>query len=286
MPVFAAISAALERGVRVSIVADVFSRSRMTRESGRSWSEHRKIVKQTNRVLKQLRQEGAHVSLFGHLGLNPFKGRCHVKITVIDDLVFSFGGINFTSGSFRSADYMLSTEHVQLADMLCALAEKIATDRPPLADMEIELDTKNMVLFDGGVPGKSVIYERCVELARRATHIYYVSQMVPSGSLAQVLKGVPYDAYFNRPSQSGFFLKLSLYVDGFINKVTNLYKRDRFIHAKCILFELDDGTKAIVSGSNNFSWRGIVYGTQEIALYSTDPALWQQLYEFLRTTLA
>jgi hypothetical protein len=45
------------------------------------------------------------------------------------------------------------------------------------------------------------------------------------------------------------------------------------------LFELKDGSKAVLSGSHNFSWRGVAFGTKEIALYSTDPNVWRRLQD-------
>jgi len=57
------------------------------------------------------------------------------------------------------------------------------------------------------------------------------------------------------------------------------------LHAKFMLFELKDGTKTLVSGSHNFSERGVRYGTQEIAIRSTDEKLWEQLYDFLKTSV-
>ena len=64
------------------------------------------------------------------------------------------------------------------------------------------------------------------------------------------------------------------------------YWQPRYLHAKFILFEMPDGSKALLSGSNNFSWRGVAYGTKEIALYSTDAMLWQQLHAFLQQHIA
>jgi hypothetical protein len=69
-------------------------------------------------------------------------------------------------------------------------------------------------------------------------------------------------------------------------RLHNSYTRPTYLHAKFILFELRDGTKALVAGSNNFNWDGVSYGTQEIALYSTDEALWQTFYDYLSTKVA
>jgi hypothetical protein len=46
-----------------------------------------------------------------------------------------------------------------------------------------------------------------------------------------------------------------------------------------MLFELNDGSKVVLSGSHNFSWRGVAFGTKEIALQSSDPALWRRLHD-------
>jgi hypothetical protein len=53
-----------------------------------------------------------------------------------------------------------------------------------------------------------------------------------------------------------------------------------------MLFELGSGKKVALSGSHNFSYRGVQFGTQEIALESRDEVLWEQLHNFVQKKIA
>ncbi|HXH27362.1 MAG TPA: phospholipase D-like domain-containing protein [Candidatus Acidoferrum sp.] len=278
-PILDALEAALARGVRVYILGDVYFR--VFREGNKRWQQ-RLTVAETERRLGLLRQKGAQVVLYGRLGLNPFKGRSHLKVTIVDDTVYSFGGVNFVGKAFENADYMLRHADRRLADKL----DQLVTNAPHThEDMTWLIDSQTTLLFDGGQPGVSVIYRTVCELAARAKRIYYVSQMVPSGELAQRILDTEYVAYFNRPQQSSKYVALSLVLDNPFGRLKNRYHRRQYLHAKFMLFELKDGTKTLVSGSHNFSERGVRYGTQEIAIRSTDEKLWEQLYDFLKTSV-
>jgi cardiolipin synthase A/B len=280
-PLLQAMAAAAKRGVAVHILTDVFYKAPMERERGQSFAEHRRIITATGELFAELQAEGVRISCVGKLGLNPFAGRSHVKISIVDDTVYSFGGVNASQGAFDNADYMLCITDKTLAVQLQKLVAQIANDKL-LPDQELPLGPGASVLFDGGTRGKSTIYEHACQLAAEAKRIYYVSQMVPSGRLGELIKQTDYKVYFNQPEQGRLFLRLSLLADGLRAGISSSYHRERFIHAKFILFELKDGSRALLSGSHNFSWRGVAYGTKEIALCSADEALWQSLAKFLR----
>jgi cardiolipin synthase len=284
-PIFALLRDALARGVAVTILLDNFTRlSALYGLRPRSTRGQR--IRQTFDTLEDLGRQGAKVYCFGKIGFPPYKGRCHVKITVIDDSSYSFGGINFLDQAFDLTDYMVQTKDKAIADHLDELVKRIGKTQPPLLDEVLEIDAQTTILFDGGRAKQSIIYERACELAARATHIDYVSLMAPSGQLAELLGAADATLYFNRP-------ELMLMVDSWGQafdqtkyRLTNNYKRNEYLHAKFILYTLPGGHKALLSGSHNFSYRGVSYGTQEIALYSTDPKLWNQLHAFLVAHIA
>ncbi len=280
-PILQAIVAASKRGVKVCILHDVYSQTWFS-TSHVSRRERPQLVASTRAMLAQLARAGAEIIEYGTIGRNPFKGRCHIKITVVDDVAYTFGGVNFAAPHFDHTDYMFRIAQKTLADKLEAIVHNTVKTRE---NIEWPIDTANTLLFDGGQPKQSVIYDRACELAASAKHIYYISQMAPSGRLARLLQQTESDCYFNRPSVGSPVLTASLLIDQMRGTVKNLYKHQRYIHAKFILFELKDGSKALVSGSNNFSWRGVAYGTQEIALMSTDDGLWQQLHVFMERYL-
>lgn len=279
--IFAAIDKALDRGVHVHIFVDNFVKLHF--DAPQLSSNIRRLqLKKTFAILEELRSKGATISFFGKLGLNPFKGRCHIKITVIDDECYSFGGINFTDKHFANSDYMLHAKNADLGDCLEQLVERIAAHNKSLPNAELPLNKTSTILFDGGQPEHSIIYDRACELATKASRIYYVSQMVPSGRLAAIAKNTSTVFYFNHPESMNVPDAWGQAFDQQRYRMPNSYARTQYIHAKYMLFDMRDGTKALLSGSNNFSWRGVAYGTQEIALYSTDKNLWRQLFTFTK----
>lgn len=283
-PVFLLLKEALARGVQVTILFDRYTR--LTYLYGLTGKAAAERVKQTYRMLEDLSAEGATVYGFGKLGIVPYKGRCHVKATIVDDRAYSFGGVNFFDEMFDTTDVMLAADDAKTANHLTKLIERIGTTRPPLADEEIKIDKHNTLLFDGGQPDRSLIYERACELTAQAKRVVVASQMVPSGQLARLLAETDATVYFNRPEQMRPIDSLGQAFDQQKYRIKNSYAGNSYIHAKIMLFELSSGKKVALSGSHNFSWRGVQFGTQEIALESRDEALWEQLHNFIQKKIA
>jgi cardiolipin synthase len=284
-PIFAMLHDALKRGVKVTILLDNYTRlSYLYGLEPRSTRGKR--IRQTFATLEDLGRQGAKVHCYGKLGFPPYKGRCHVKITIVDNISYSFGGINFFDQTFDLTDYMLRSKNSKIADCLEQLVKRIGKTRPPLLDGEVQIDKGTSVLFDGGRPKQSLIYERACELSAQATRVLYVSQMTPSGPLVALLNETDTTLYFNRPEQMLMIDSWGQAFDQQKHRTVNSYKGQDFIHAKFILFELPGGRKALLSGSNNFSYRGVAFGTQEIGVYSTDIKLWNALHTFYRTHIA
>ena len=278
------LEAALARGVDVRIVGDYYSkfaanRPRLIRQHNSPKWAHSRAVNY------RLQDMGADITYVGKIGLNPFKGRTHSKVTIIDNTVYTFGGVNFTSESFDNHDYMLTKTDGKLADRLAKLVATIASAKKPLPDLSEKLDEHTTMLFDGGTPGESVIYSRAVELVSAAKKVYYVSQMCPSGRLASAIGKRDNDCYFIRALQADPPANLALIFDRTRYSVKNKYHGKGYIHAKFILCENSDGSKHLLSGSNNFSWRGIAYGTKEIAIHSTDKHLWDSFYTYMQDNI-
>lgn len=271
---------ALKRGVEVRIVGDRYTemQAKLPRfvRSSLPWTWQQ--ISETN---ERLQAKGATVTYVGKLLPNPYKGRCHSKITLIDDLVYTFGGINFIDNAFDNHDYMLELRNAQLADSLYNLVREIE-EHPRLTDITRKLDEHATLLFDGGNPGSSPIYETACEVVANARKVYFVSQMCPSGRLAEKILATENYCYFISASQAEVPANAALLFDKLRYGITNYYKGDQYIHAKFILCEGKDGSKHVVSGSNNFSWRGIAYGTKEIAVHSTDPALYDVFFDYLQ----
>jgi hypothetical protein len=280
-PVFEALLAAAKRGVKVTVLLDIFTAATII-----NGAKHgRQRWQKTNSLLQELHSLGATIYRVGQMGVNPYRGRCHIKITIVDDIVYSFGGINFSDEQLVITDYMLHAQDAPYADCLAELVDRIGHSKGALPNGEEILDAQHTVLFDGGGLKDSVIYDKACELAAQAKRVYYVSQMAPSGELAKLLAETATVYYTNRPDQMRGPAALAQAFDLQRLRIPNSYTRSRFIHAKFILFELGGGRKALVSGSNNFSYRGVAYGTKEVALYSTDKTLWQELYDYMEAEI-
>ncbi len=280
-PIFIMLQDAIKRGVTVTVLLDNFTR--LTYLHGLKLpSSGKERLAQTFRTLEDLSVQGAKVFAFGKLAFPPYKGRCHVKATIIDNISYSFGGVNFFDEQFGTIDYMLVSKNPAVADCLDELVAKITGTHPPLMDGEVKLDRENSVLFDGGRPKHSIIYERACELAAQAKQVYFVSKMVPSGELARLFNEADTVICTNRPEQMSSIEGMGQAFDQQRYRIKNSYTGNQYIHAKTILFDMPGGRKALLSGSHNFSYRGVSFGTQELALYSTNPKLWETLYSFVQ----
>jgi cardiolipin synthase len=274
-PVLHACIDAARRGVAVHVVADVFGQHDMHSLAGVSHKIFKQQCAQTRELLNEIHALGGTVDWVGRIGLNPYAGRYHCKATIIDDYVFSFGGINFCDDALGNIDYMV---HVKNPGLAAKLSHTITS--MPALDIEVAIDAKNSFLYDAGKKGDSIIYDRACQLAAVSKKVTYISQMCPSGKLADVLKTTQSVCYFNQPGKTGLGpSSLAQLWDTWRTKTVNHYEGDAYIHAKCMLFELNDGSKVVLSGSHNFSWRGVAFGTKEIALQSSDPALWRRLHD-------
>jgi cardiolipin synthase len=272
---------AARRGVDVRVVGDIYSK--FVPRLPRPFRDKLPPWKQVAKLNEQLRVAGVHVAYAGKLGTNPFKHRIHSKCTIIDDLVYSFGGINITDDSLDNHDYMIEASSPRLADYLYDLVRAIEADgSAPLQNRKERITEDTTLLFDGGSAGMSVIYDTACELVADAKKAYFVSQMCPSGRLAPLLKATDNECYFVRFSQADFPASLVLARDKARYRIKSRYHGETYIHAKLILTIGKDGRRHVLTGSNNFSWRGVAYGTKEIALHSTNPGLWQELYDFMQ----
>jgi len=272
--IFAELTAAAKRQVRVELVFDVYT------YFYRFIPSERKLLARLDTAIDELRKAGGVVRFEGRIGANPFAGRNHVKASVIDDTVFSYGGINLTNGSFGYRDYMLGVTDTKTADYMDRM---LVEDKTDPKDEVFVIDESSKVLLDGGARNTSGIYDLACELTAQAAKVWYVSKLSPSGRLATLIKQGDSTCYFNRVGQASAPDNAALAIDKAAYNINNHYRGRTYIHAKFMLFEMQDGTKHLISGSNNFNFRGVQFGTREVALHSTDEQLWQELYQFVES---
>jgi cardiolipin synthase len=284
---FTEIKLAAQRGVQVYVAADIFTFGEVngTFLPLRYYSPS---SKDTNTMVKVLKKAGVKFYWLGRTRLTIFNGRTHSKWCVIDDTSFCFGGVNLYDGGIDNVDYMFRVEDGKLADRLVEeqrriyRSERRSGNYPSVAVEQ----TDKKILIDGGIIGQSIIYRRACELAEEAKHIVFVSQYCPTGKLARILKYKRVKLYYNKASNTHGLNKFVISLSQFVSGLQTSYKKKRYLHAKFIIFTMEDGTKRAITGSHNFAYTGVLLGTRELALETADPAIISQLEDFIDKKIA
>lgn len=286
-PLIEALEAAAKRGVKVVIAADIFTYG----EVGGGFLPFRYYShgsRDTNRMVKTLKRAGVQFHWLGRGRITLYHGRTHSKWCVVDDTIFTFGGVNLYEGGVRNNDYMFRLEDATLAERI--IEEQVRVQKAESRSFNYHSVAYEhgefTVLIDGGIIGQSVIYRRAVELSEKATHITFVSQYCPTSKLARIFKKKSVTLYYNRPHQADGLNRIVIRVGQLLSGLKSSYTKPRYLHAKCIIFTFEDGTKAAITGSHNFAYTGVLLGTREIALETYDPAIISQLENFIRKEVA
>jgi len=171
---------AAARGVSVRIAADLFTYG----ELGGHFLPFKFFTpksRATTSTVRKLTASGVVFDWIGRFSATPMSGRTHIKCLLVDDHVFSFGGINLYGKDISdNNDYMFHVRDQRLADDLTHELNQITkADRSHYAYRSHRFSFgKHMVLTDGGFQGDSIIYRRVCELAKAADDILLVSQLM------------------------------------------------------------------------------------------------------------
>ncbi len=282
-PLMAALEEAAGRGVEVVIAADIFTYGEVS-GGFLPFRYYSHGARDTNRMVKKLKKSGVRFHWLGRGRVTLYHGRTHSKWCIVDDTLFTFGGVNLYEEGIQNVDYMFRHEDAKLADRIVQeqkrvqKAENRSANYPSVAYEHGDMT----VLIDGGIIGQSVIYRRAIELAEKASQITFVSQYCPTGKLSRVLAKKPTVLYFNRFTQADGLNRIAIRIGEFVTGLKTSYTKARYLHAKFIIFTFEDGTKAAITGSHNFAYTGVLLGTREIALETRDPKIIQQLEDFIR----
>lgn len=285
--VLGALADAAKRGVDVHVAGDMFT---YTELSGQFIPSHyySKRVRSTTKMARTLSGAGVHFTWLGRPNIVTFSGRTHSKWCVVDDTVFSFGGVNMYEAATRNTDYMFRTTNKKLADKLFIEHGRIVRadkNRHAYRSHSTPLNEMSTILFDAGFFGDSIIYKRACHLAERAKNIVYVSQYCPTGKLARLLRKANTPLYFNPSQTANGFNRFVIWLGSTFTKQTSAYTRTPYLHAKCIIFEFEDGKKTAITGSHNFIHSSVLLGTREIALETSDPKIITQLEAFIKQSV-
>ncbi len=282
-----ALAEAAERGVVVEVAADVFTYGELggfflpTRY-------RRKQSRATNSMSKRFNKSGVKFTWLGRTKTTIFSGRTHIKWCVVDDTVYSFGGVNLYQKGIDNVDYMFKVNDKALADKLVLeYAHLKEADRHDYAYRSHAFAYGNdSILIDGGFFGDSLIYRRACRLAAEASRITLVSQYCPTGKLSRLLQKTESRLYFNPPEKANWLNRLVIRVGMALSGQQTLYTRPQYLHAKFMIFTMSDGHKVALTGSHNFVNGGALLGTREIALQTENPDIISQLETFWRDHVA
>lgn len=278
-----ALADAAARGVTVEMAADVYTYAELggfffptqlkTRQS-----------RSSTRMGKRLIKSGVKFTWLGRSHTTIFSGRTHIKWCVVDDTVYSFGGVNLYKAGIENADYMFKINDAVLADKLIDEFHRLA--RADAGDYAYRSHSfkhnDDTVLIDGGIVGDSIIYRRACKLTAEASHTLLVSQYCPNGKLGRLLKAHNAELYFNPPLNADGLNRAVIRMGMFFSGLKTRYSRTRYLHAKFMIFTMPDGRKIALTGSHNFSSTGVLLGTREIALQTENPKIIKQLEDFYK----
>ena len=279
-----ALAAAAKRGVNVQVAADTFTYG----ELGGHFIPLKYYTKKTRTVTKMSReliQAGVRFTWLGRFSTLPFTGRTHSKCLVIDNTVYSFGGVNLYDESLGYVDYMFEYEDPLLAlELRDEIARLVKADGSNFAyrSHEFSIGKLGKVLVDGGFQGDSLIYRRALQLTREAEEVLFVSQYCPAGRLNRALKNTKSKLYFNKPGNATFWNKIIIRANMTFSGQKTRYKRKTYLHAKFMIFTMKNGDKIAITGSHNFVPGGVIFGTRELALETTDKKVIRQLESFFK----
>ena len=224
----------------------------------------------------------------------PFMGRNHVKIYIIDDVVW-FGGINISPEAFENADLVVRFEDPEIVKALSELFTQVNENRPT-SDYRKTINSDYTLLVDRGDSGKSLILDEAKEMVSASNEkIEYLSFSPPGGEMLKEImerakNGVRVDIVLSKMSQYesdgspvGFWLnrKFKKFSEK-ISRIENIYVfhyPEGNVHGKLLIV---DGKTALF-GSHNFAELGVVFGTQEASIETTDSSLILQLQQTINS---
>lgn len=278
---------AAERGVEVNVAADSFTYTDF-QGSYIPTTYRSKRVRDAMEMQKRFRTAGANFEWLGRLSMIAFSGRTHIKWCVVDDTVYSFGGVNLDDQSVKNTDYMFTVKNEDLASRIIEEQKRIIrADRRGHAYRSHQFgDDDNVVLIDGGFLGDSIIYRRACYWAERSTKVTLVSQYCPTGKLSRLLKQTDADFYFNHWTNAALLNRIVIRLGMFSSSHKTSYNRRPYLHAKFIIFTLENGSKVAITGSHNFVRAGVFLGTREVALETTNKKIIKQLETFFNDHVA
>ncbi len=273
---------AAKRGVDVRVAADVFTYV----DAAGTFLPRRYLTKRARasmRMVRELEDAGAAFDWLGRDRGLIWRGRTHTKFCVVDNAVYSFGGVNVDDAGVTNLDYMIKVVDKALAGEIADTYDRIVkANRTKVGHRSRRLKHgKDRVLVDGGFVGDSIIYRHACRFAAKAERVVLVSQYCPTGRLGRLIKAGPHEFYFNPPENAAQVNRILIRFSMLWSRIGTLYRKRQYLHAKVILFYMKSGKTVAITGSHNFVKGGVALGTREIALQTKNPHLIAQIERFI-----
>lgn len=226
----------------------------------------------------------------------PQAGRNHIKLAFVDDVAW-IGGLNLSENDFGREDFMIRITDPRIVDPLAEQFQSI-NDKRPTADYERPCTEDTVLLVDAGIRGSSIILDRAIEKTRAAQHsVGLVTQITPDGvmrdELAAASEVKDVEVVISAPDQiteraAKFFDRANWLAWKRKGTDVPIAYFPNWVHVKMLLTDREHPDLAeVIVGSNNFLRGGVRWGTEEIALQSTNPTLLANLtryYEEMKAT--
>lgn len=242
------------------------------------------------KVVERLQRAGCSVEAINapqHWLSNPYGGRSHTKLTIINDTAY-LGGCNLSGD--ETIDMMLRLDDAASAQYLYerSIAIKNAAHaRKALSqDVSFSIDDATELLLDHGKPGQSLIYDQALKLIDDAReYVAITCQFFPDSRTISHLKraarrGVRVDLYFNDPAKQDGPTRGAHALHALLGK--QLHSKSLHIHTLAadtphLHLKLIATEQGAIVGSHNYVNAGVRFGTAEIALLRLDQGFSEQL---------
>lgn len=214
----------------------------------------------------------------------PVAGRSHIKAAIVNNYVF-IGGCNLQDET--QIDLMAGMESAATADILHDTLQKIIHGKHAgLAlggsDRGIYISDDTQLLIDSGVRRQSLIFDEALQLIDSARQwLVITGQFFPNSITAKHLvaaakRGVKLEIIYTHPRHHGLIGGMGQHISILREKTRvpkelfrhALGRKDPMLHAKLIASDA-----GVMVGSHNYVAAGVILGTAEIALKSTDTEL-------------
>ncbi len=289
---------ALARGVRVNInhdwVSEVFVKGDLSLLPSTSSTKRlrgKELHERSHKIEENLRSQGATIITTNKPNsLNrflPMVRRNHTKLYIVDEAIAWMGGVNLFDAAFEKIDIMIRFEEKKIVENLVKQFFMVNQLRSPV-DYKLQLTSTENLFVDTGKIGSSIIYTEAMRKIDTAEkRIIFMSQFVPDGPLLQKLvkatkRGVKVEV-ITSPKKNSLFTTYPtrftyLYFQYVLSKnpLITLIHHEKNVHAKIILV---DGECAMV-GSHNYTYSGVLFGTEEMMMQTTDKDLIKKIEEF------